>query len=64
MLIFEVPNIGFKICLILPYKDSNFWYFSCICKVTSKVAHRNLFYNKNQRPTPMLPENFRKPMIF
>ena len=37
---------------LFSYKDSNFWYFSCICKVTSMVVQglsRALFYSKNKK---------------
>ena len=35
--ILEKPKIGFEICLTF-FKDSNFWYFSCICENASKIV--------------------------
>ena len=50
--VLEVPKIEFKIRLTFFLKDSEFWYFSCLCEVTSKVVQglsRALFYSKNKQ---------------
>ena len=51
-LVLEMPKIGFKICLVFFLtKMLISGYFSCVCKVTSKVAQalsRILFYSKKK----------------
>ena len=63
MVVLEVPKIGFKICLIFSYKDSNFWYFSCICEATSKVV-QGLSTNAPLQCFQKTSENLSLPDIF
>ena len=52
MVVLEVPKMRVKICLTFSNKDFDFWYFSCICEVTSKVVQclsQFLLYSKNKK---------------
>ena len=61
--ILEVPKTKFKIHLTFSYKNSNFWYFSCICEVKNKVVQdlsRTFFYSRNKK----LLLNHIQPMLY
>ena len=48
----ECPKYDLIFDWLFSYYDSNFWYFSCICKVTSMVAQslsQALFYSTNKK---------------